>query len=303
MYKFRVITTHMASELVSSLMFDLEGEGVCIQDPSDFDEIDKYGVVWDYKTRNSTDGKVFVEGFFIREDKDEVKKSLLEGLEFLRNNCDFDVGSLEIQFEEVEDNDWMTEWKKYYSPIILQKIAVYPSWVEPSDNSIPIVKIEPGSAFGTGEHESTRMCLELIQNLPLKRKEIADIGCGSGILGMAGLRLGASSCYFSDLDPNAVDNLSINLDLNDLNDQSSYEVASLLQATEKRFDYIFANITVDILTLLAPSVKAHLKEGGQIVISGIIAERGQEIVEVFKKEGFNILESLSLGDWLAYRLA
>ncbi len=303
MYKFRVITTHEASELVSSIMFDLEGEGVCIQDPQDFDEIDKFGVVWDYKTRNSTDGKVFVEGFFVREDKDFVEIELRESLNFLKENSTFDVGLLEIQCEEVVDNDWQTEWKKYYSPIILDKIAVYPSWIQPTDNSLPIVKIEPGSAFGTGEHESTRMCLELIQNIPLRGKDIADVGCGSGILGMAGLVLGAKTCYYSDLDPNAVDNLKVNLELNDLQSRSVYEVASLLEGTSSCYDYIFANITVDILTLLAPTVRKHLKENGQIIISGIIAERGDEIIRVFTDYGFKVLAKLSLGDWQAYQLA
>lgn len=303
MYKFRVITTHEASELVSSIMFDLDGQGVCIQDPQDFDEIDKFGVVWDYKTKNSTDGKVFVEGFFIREDKTQVEESLQESLRFLKENCTFDVGSLEIQYEEVVDNDWRTEWRKYYSPIVLDQIAVYPSWIQPVDNCLPIVKIEPGSAFGTGEHESTRMCLELIQNLPLVDKQIADVGCGSGILGMAGLVLGAKECYFSDLDPNAVDNLKVNLELNNLQSKSVYEVVSLLEGSNDRYDYIFANITVDILTLLAPTVREHLKENGQIIISGIIRERGEEIINIFKDNGFIVMNKLSLGEWQAYRLS
>lgn len=302
MYKFKVITSHIASELVASIMFDLDGQGVCIQDPLDFDEIDKYGVVWDYKTKYSTDGKVFVEGFFEREDRENVEKSLKEALQFLKDNSDFDVGPLEVIFEEVANNDWITEWKKYYNPIILESIAVYPSWIQPLEG-LPVVKIEPGSAFGTGEHESTRMCLELIQKLPLKGKEIADVGCGSGILGIAGLILGARSCYYSDLDPNAVNNLKINIELNNVQSRSIYEVASLLENTEKQFDYIFANITVDILTLLAPAVRPHLKENGEIIISGIISDRGEEIVDVFERLGFKIIDKLSLGEWQAYRLS
>lgn len=299
-YKFTVTTTHQASELISDAMFDLGAQGVSIVDPQDFDEIDKNGVVWDYITDEDKKGDVTVDAFFDTDEPELINDTIRNRLHFIEDAFPFPIDTFTVKYELVPEVNWMEEWKKYYKPIILDKISIIPSWEEPvGDNYI---FIEPGQAFGTGEHESTNMCLRLSFNLDLVGKMIADVGCGSGIIGMSALKLGAKSCYFTDLDGDALDNLRTNLELNHFENNYTVKQDSLLTNDNGVYDIIFANITADILQMLAPQIESHLSEGGTLVISGIIASREDEVIECYEKHGYNVVDSLSMKDWRAFTL-
>lgn len=297
-YKFIVTTNHYASEIVSDAMFELGASGVCIVDPEDFDEIDKNGVVWDYITEDDKKGAVTVEGFFDTDDPEDFLHNLNEKLDFIQKTFPFPEGTFSASYEQVPEVDWLQEWKKYYKPIILDKISIIPSWCEPVGEKY--IFIEPGQAFGTGEHESTNMCLRLSFNIDLLGKKVADVGCGSGIIGMCAMKLGARSCYFTDLDGEALENLKVNLRLNDITENVEVVKDSLLDHNQQKYDVIFANITADILELLAPSLDEHLSDGGKVIVSGIIAERENEVLDCYDNAGFVVVDKLALNDWRAF---
>lgn len=297
-YKFTVQTSHEASELIADAMFDLGGMGVCINDPKDFDEIDKNGVVWDYIDETDKIGDVTAEGFFDIEDPQNLLSEMKDRFKMIKDNFPFDTGTLNIDFEVVPNVNWLDEWKKFYKPIILDKISIIPAWFEPVGEKY--VFIQPGQAFGTGEHESTRICLGLLSNIDLNGKEVADIGCGSGIIGMSALKLGAKSCYFSDLDAEAMENLKVNLELNHFDKNVEIKHASLLEGFNKKVDIIFANITADILMIMASQTQNCLKEGGKIVVSGIISQMNDEVLKTYENYGYKVTDSLSIKDWRGY---
>lgn len=298
-YKFIVKTNHEASEIISDAMFELGAMGISITDPKDFDEIDKNGVVWDYIDDTDKIGIVTIEGFVDTTEPELCQNQLRERLVLINSFFPLPDYSLDVQFELVPEVDWRSEWKKYYKPIILDKISIFPSWIEPYGEKYVI--IEPGQAFGTGEHESTNMCLRLSFDIDLNGKKVADVGCGSGIIGMSALKLGASECYFSDLDKDALDNLKINLELNGIVN-ATVKHDSLLTNNNDSYDVIFANITADVLMLLAPQIESHLNKDGYLIISGIIADRSEETLACFEKYGFTVIKSLSMKDWRAYTL-
>lgn len=299
-YKFTVTTNHQASEIISDAMFDLGAQGVSITDPMDFDEIDKNGVVWDYLTEDDRKGDVTVDAFFDTDNPESINNVIENRLRFIEETFPFPKGTFSVKYEIVPEVDWMQEWKKYYKPIILDKISIIPSWEEPVGNNY--IFIEPGQAFGTGEHESTNMCLRLSFNLDLEGKNVADVGCGSGIIGMSALKLGANSCYFTDLDGDALGNLKTNLKINHFENNYIVKQDSLLTNDNGVYDVIFANITADILQMLAPQIDSHLTKDGYLIISGVIASRESEVIDCYDKYGYQVIDSLSMKDWRAYTL-
>jgi ribosomal protein L11 methyltransferase len=156
-------------------------------------------------------------------------------------------------------------------------------------------------AFGTGEHESTKMCLALLEKLGVLGKTVSDIGCGSGILGIASLKLGASSCYFSDIDPEALNNMRENATLNGVLDKSTIVQASLLSGAPIGRDIILANLTADILIRLTAELPLYIDGNTQIIVSGIILERENDVLTAFAKIGLEQKERLTLNDWAAFR--
>lgn len=297
-YKFTVQTSHEASELIADIMFDLGGMGVCINDPKDFDDIDKNGVVWDYIDDSDKVGDVTCEGFFDIEEPQSLLQEMNVRFNLVKENFPFDTGTLKTVFDIVPNVDWLEEWKKFYKPIVLDKISIIPAWFEPFGENY--VLIQPGQAFGTGEHESTRICLELLSRLDLSEKEVADIGCGSGIIGMSALKLGAKNCYFSDLDKEALENLKVNLNLNGFDKDIEIKHASLLSGFDKKVDIIFANITADILMIMAPQTQNCLKDGGKIVVSGIISQMNDEVLKTYNSYGYKVTDGVAIKDWRGY---
>ena len=203
----------------------------------------------------------------------------------------------EIVVGEVDEQDWANEWKKYYKPIVTSQITVVPTWINytPADGE-KIMRLDPGMAFGTGEHATTRMCLELMD---VKGKSVIDVGCGSGILGIAAELVGADSVYMCDIDPQAVEFAKKNALLNGV--KAVVEEADLIEGDHKA-DFIFANITADILMRLSRSIGKHLNDDGIIVLSGIINTRLDEVIECYKGAGYVIIDKAEREDWRALKL-
>ncbi len=304
-YELTVDTTSEASELVADILTDLGSNGIGIYDNRDLLGLSESGVVWDYIEEHliKDDGKAQVKGYFPVEGYEDLKKQLADRLEFLRANCPFDYGTLNLSENLVNDDDWVNSWKQYYKPIHAGRVTIVPEWIDyaPADGEY-VVKIDPGMAFGTGEHESTKMCLMLLQEMGVEGKSVIDVGTGSGILALASAKLGAKSVEAYDVDDNAVKSAKENSALNGFEDKIYVANANLLDKTSGKFDIVLANITADVLITLSKSLGDYMKEGGVVIISGIILKREKEVVQAFEKASFKIEKRMNMGEWVAFRL-
>jgi len=288
-----VNTTHGDSELVSSAMFDVGAEGVTILDKQDFLDLVKSDVIWDY-----VDESVLLQGDDVKvstiasvDDKDFAKR-LEKRLAEMKEAGGLEYG--EIVVGEIDAADYENEWKKYYQPIVTDNITIVPTWIKyDAKEGEKVMRLDPGMAFGTGSHATTRMCLDLMD---VKGKSVIDVGCGSGILGIAASLLGAKSVYMCDIDEQAVRFSIDNAKQNGV--ECEIEQADLI-AGERKADFIFANITADILMRLAASIGKHLNDGGEILLSGIIDPRLLEVVKCYEEAGFKIVRHENLDEWNA----
>ena len=202
--------------------------------------------------------------------------------------------------EEKDDEDWANNWKKYYKPLeIGEKLAIVPEWEAYDNDKRIVIKINPGMAFGTGTHESTYMCLELLERYVKKDDEIFDIGCGSGILAIAGLKLGAKRALAVDIDDKCIDASHENADLNNLEDKMDIKKGNLLDVVKGRADLIVSNIIAEIIVDEIKNLKNHMDKGGIFITSGIIKERRQMVIDALEESGFEIIDELEKNNWVA----
>lgn len=290
-----VFTNHNDADLISSAMFDAGAGGVSILDKQDFLDLVKSDVIWDYVDESVLEQSEVVKVSTMYElgDKD-FEANLEANLEELKKNG---VQFGEILKGEIDAADYENEWKKYYNPIKTKNITIVPTWIEYNPGKDEkIMRLDPGMAFGTGSHATTRMCLELMD---VEGKDVIDVGCGSGILGIAAKICGAKSVYMCDIDAQAVEFATKNAELNNV--VATIEKADLLEG-EQQADFIFANITADILMRFSKSIGKHLRENGTIVLSGIIDTRLDEVIQCYESAGDQIIERMAIDDWRALKL-
>lgn len=202
--------------------------------------------------------------------------------------------------EEKDDEDWANNWKKYYKPLeIGEKLAIVPEWEDYDNDKRTVIKINPGMAFGTGTHESTYMCLELLERYVNKDDDIFDIGCGSGILAIAGLKLGAKKALLVDIDEKCIDASHENAGLNGLEDKMEIKKGNLLDVVKGRADLIVSNIIAEIIVDEIKNLKNHMDKGGIFITSGIIKERRQMVIHALEENGFEIIDELEKNNWVA----
>lgn len=198
-----------------------------------------------------------------------------------------------------EDYDWTVEWKKFFKALeVGKKFVIVPSWEEyKADTDKIILEIDPGMAFGTGSHETTAICLELLEGLDLKDKEIADVGTGSGILAIACAKLGAKHVLGLDIDPLSIKTARENVEINNSADKIEVKESDLLNTSKDNYDLIIANILPDVIINLIPDAYEKLNNGGMMLVSGIILEKKDLVIDELKKYGFTIVEDLDMGEW------
>lgn len=309
-----IITSTEGIEPVCGALLELGITGTEITDKEDFkDFLEHNRKYWDYvdeelEKLKTSDTKITV---YLTCDEDgekkleEIKKSLYE-LKKSENGENF--GSLEVWTSEVKDEDWSENWKKYFKPIkIGEKVLIVPEWEKIPKTERTVFRVNPGMSFGTGSHESTQMCIEEIERLVTSESSLLDLGCGSGILSVTGLLLGAKKAVAVDIDPMAVETAFDNLELNGLEKErlSGYDgdITSdkelCRKISEEKYDLVIANIVADVIIALAPFVKDFMKENGYFICSGIINERRDEVLESLKQAGLNVLNVRSRGEWTA----
>lgn len=299
-----VATNTETSEIIADILYELGSNGVAIYDTEDVEAMLKSDIIWDYIDENLLKKSeiVTVKGYYDAESIGQVLVDLDSALLRLRENALGGVGSLEVTTRAVDDKDWVNVWRKYYKPIHTGRIVVVPNWIkyDALESETPIF-IDSGMAFGTGEHETTRLCLELLSELEVSDKDVLDIGTGSGILGIAAAALGAKSVFMSDLDIVAVESAKKNLALNNVKSAVTIKQCDLLSETDISGDIILANITADILIRLSNEIKEHMRPSGYLIISGIIHMRADDVRGAFLGAGLRLDTERIDGEWRAMR--
>ena len=302
--EIKVTTTTQATEAVEGIMYEMGVGGLYIQDPRDVLADKKQPTDWDYleeELRNIDPEEVIIRAYLPEHTSYMEQITLLkEKLKIVQQY--FDIGKGEIQLSEVFENDWANAWKKYYKPVkVGQKVVIKPTWegYELQDSSEVVVEMDPGMAFGTGTHETTKMCIQLLENYVSRNSQVLDIGCGSGILGITALKLGAQNCMAVDIDENAVRVAKENARVNNVSDKMDSKAGNLVDIVIDTYDVVVANIIADIIIHLSGIVKPFLKENGVFIASGIINDRYEEVKENLLKNGFAIKEESFMGEWVA----
>ena len=300
-YEITVYTLHEAHELICDIFFENGGNGVAVLDNQDVLELISNERSWDYLSEEliSDNKTVLVKGFVPYDNFEEKLRIISNRLDSLKKESPLNLGSLEIISREIDDDDWINIWKKHYKPIHIKNVTICPVWIDYRKNreDETIVKIEPGMAFGTGEHETTNLCIELMQDYAVNKMSVIDIGCGSGILGITACLLNCKSCYMTDFDPVAKTAAQMNAKFNNVD--PVIKCGNLLDDTKITADLIFINIVADVLINLSFDIGKHLNENGVIILSGIINSRAQEVILAYEAQGFTLDKKLIKGEWTA----
>lgn len=302
-----VRTTSEASEIVSDVLWNYTEGGVAVSDVADVIALrtGKMGVYWDYLDDDLTKRTgALVKAFLLPEAARKIP-AIMEELYVCRDRAAgaIDFGTLEESTREIDGDDWIEIWKKHFHPIRLGKIVVVPAWLEYDKAAEEeVILLDSSMAFGTGEHETTAMCVELMQRFLKAGDTVLDVGCGSGILGIAAAKLGAKRCFLTDIDPIAVASSEHNARANGVEQRIEVVRSNLVDDTSMQADLILANITAEVLVLLAPAIPAHLKRGGTLILSGIIEGRTALVKEAYAAAGLSLVREEKRGEWYAFVL-
>ena len=307
--QFRLKTTTEAEDIVSSMLADLGIEGVQIEDKIPLTQSDKEQMFVDILPDIPEDDGCAYLTFYLDEDvdKQELLLKVRQELEEMRSYLN--VGECTIEESQTEDVDWVNNWKQYFHQFYIDDILVIPSWenVEAKDNDKMVIHIDPGTAFGTGMHETTQLCIRQLKKYVTEDTEILDVGCGSGILGMLALKFGAKHSVGTDLDPCAIDATYENMDNNGISrDQYEVMIGNIIddkavqdKVGYEKYDIVAANILADVLVPLTPVIIHQMKKGGIYITSGIIEDKEDVVVEAVKEAGLEVLEVNHQGEWVS----
>ena len=307
--QFRLKTTTEAEDIVSSMLADLGIEGVQIEDKIPLTQSDKEQMFVDILPDIPEDDGCAYLTFYLDEDvdKQELLLKVRQELEEMRSYLN--VGECTIEESQTEDVDWVNNWKQYFHQFYIDDILVIPSWenVEAKDSDKMVIHIDPGTAFGTGMHETTQLCIRQLKKYVTEDTEILDVGCGSGILGMLALKFGAKHSVGTDLDPCAIDATYENMDNNGISrDQYEVMIGNIIddkavqdKVGYEKYDIVAANILADVLVPLTPVIIHQMKKGGIYITSGIIEDKEDVVVEAVKEAGLEVLEVNHQGEWVS----
>ncbi|QDW73721.1 50S ribosomal protein L11 methyltransferase [Lachnospiraceae bacterium KGMB03038] len=305
--QFRLKTTTQAEDIVSSMLADLGIEGVQIEDKIPLTAQDKEQMFVDILPDIPEDDGTAYLTFYLEEEQDKgsILQQVRRELEELR--AFIDVGEGRIEESVTEDVDWVNNWKQYFHQFTIDDILIIPSWeqVEEKDSGKMVIHIDPGTAFGTGMHETTQLCIRALKKYVRKGDLVLDVGCGSGILGMLALKFGAAHSVGTDLDPCAIDATHENMQANGI-DGGQYEVmigniiddpAVQEQVGYEKYDIVAANILADVLVPLTPVIVHQMKPGGIYITSGIIEGKENLVAHAVEEAGLELVSIEHQGEW------
>ena len=307
--KFTLKTRTEVEDIVISSLADAGVEGVEIEDKVPLSESDKQQMFVDILPDGPEDDGIAYLSFYLEEDadKERILARVKEELDDLRNFVDIGEGT--ITEGQTEDKDWINNWKEYFHQFYVDDILIIPSWeeVQEEDKDKMIIHIDPGTAFGTGMHETTQLCMRQLKKYVTSETEILDVGTGSGILSIVALKLGAKHAVGTDLDPCAITATNENLEANDIpEDSMDVMIGTIIddkavqnEVGYEKYDIVAANILADVLVPLTPVILHQLKHGGIYITSGIIEEKEETVVEAVKAAGLEVVEVTHQNDWVS----
>ncbi len=318
--KFRIKTAVSAEDIIISTLYDIGLEGAQIEDKVPLTALEKEQMFVDILPEGPEDDGVAYLSFFVEEDEDgglllngetvteeEILAQVKRELDGLRPFCDIGEGSIAV--DETEDIDWINNWKQYFHQFTIDDLLVIPSWetVKPEDGGKRILHIDPGTAFGTGMHETTQLCIRQLKKYITPQTQLLDVGTGSGILSIVSLMYGAKHAVGTDLDPCAVDAVEDNRNNNGISpEQFELIIGNIIteewvqeQVGEGKYDIVVANILADVLVPLTPVVVSRMKPGGVYITSGIIDDKEETVVEAVKAAGLTVEEVTYQGEWVS----
>ena len=307
--RFTVKTKTEAEDIVISTLAEVGIEGVEIQDKQPLTEEDKAQMFLDIMPEGPADDGVAYLNFYLEEDADKeaILKDVREALDDLKNFMD--IGEATIEESQTEDKDWINNWKQYFHQFYVDDILIVPSWeeVKAEDKDKMILHIDPGTAFGTGMHETTQLVIRQLKKYVTPDTEMLDVGTGSGILGIVALKLGAKHVLGTDLDPCAVPAVAENKEANQIVDETFDMVIGNIiddkaiqdQAGYEKYDIVTANILADVLIPLTPVIVNQMKKGAYYITSGILDVKEEVVVEAVKAAGLTVVEVTHQGEWVS----
>ena len=308
--KYTIETTTAAEDFMSSMLMELGIEGIEIEDNVPLTKEDQADMFIDFLPELPPDEGISYVSFYIEDDgqdQTDILKKVKLGLEDLRDTVD--VGSGVISSSETEDLDWINNWKKYFSSFTIEDILIKPTWeeIKEEDKDKFIIEIDPGVSFGTGKHETTQLCIkQLLKYVRGNNPKVLDVGCGSGILSIVALKLGAREVVGTDLDADCMISTRDNMIVNKLDEKlGTFYIGNLIDDVElqekvgaEEYEVVVANILADVIIPMAPVIPARLKKGGYFITSGIIDFKENEVRQAIEAAGLEIVEINHQGEWV-----
>ena len=296
-----VTTTHLGGELVSDVLWGYTDLGVVISDIEDVIALARDGRVWDYADESifKADTTVLVKAYFPIDCAKETLSQVERDLAQMKEQSPFDLGTLETAKREIDGDLWREQWKEHFKPIKLGKVVIVPEWIkyQKSEGEI-VVLLDSNMAFGTGEHETTSMCVEFLNEYVCAHDTVLDVGCGSGILGICASKLGAKQVIMTDIDECAIVATNHNMKLNNVTN-GTVILKNLLDDNTVKGDVIVCNIMAEVLIAFAPYISQNLNENGKIILSGILVERLSAVKNAYLDAGFTFVKEKIKGEWSA----
>ncbi len=308
--KYTLTTTTEAEDIISTMMMEVGIEGIEIEDKIPLSESDKSQMFVDILPEGPADDGVAYISFYLEpeQDNEAMISAVREGLEEIKG-WGVDIGEATIEASQTEDKDWINNWKEYFHQFYVDDILIKPSWeeVKPEDREKLLIQIDPGTAFGTGMHETTQLCIRQIRKFVTPETVMLDVGTGSGILSIAAIKLGAKYALGTDLDPCAISATKENMEVNGITDeQFSVMIGNIIEDKEvqdvagyEKYDIVVANILADVLVPLTPVIVNQMKKGALYITSGIIDNKEGTVVEAVKAAGLEVVEVTYQGEWVS----
>lgn len=313
--KITIETTTEAVDMISYTLGELGVEGIEVEDKVPLSEEDKKAMYIDILPELPPDDGVALISCYIDDPERDVDALVVQIQEELANISEFmDIGTGSITLGETEDKDWINNWKEFFQPFWLDNILIKPTWIAKEDvkrrKGDIMIEIDPGTAFGTGGHETTQLCIAALKKWLTGEEEVFDIGCGSGILSIIAAKLGAVKVFGVDIDPLAVEASYENIAVNHIStEQVAFAQGDIIGDKEfvnsmisegKKYDIVVANILADVIIPLSEKVAPFLKEDGVFISSGIINTKEQAVRDALIQNGFEIVEVNHMKDWVSF---
>lgn len=307
--RFTIKTKTEAEDVIISALADVGVEGVEIQDKQPLTETDKEQMFVDIMPEDPADDGIAYLNFYLEEDTEvePVLERVRGVLEEVRGYMDIGEGT--ITESQTEDKDWINNWKEFFHQFYVDDILIVPSWeeVKEEDKDKMILHIDPGTAFGTGMHETTQLVIRQLKKFVTKDTQMLDVGTGSGILGIVALKLGAAHVVGTDLDPCAIPAVADNKEANDIKDETfDMLIGNIIDDKEvqdtvgyEKYDIVTANILADVLVPLTPVIVNQMKKGAYYITSGILDVKEEVVIKAVKDAGLQLVEVTHQGEWVS----